>query len=165
MSTISHSVDVAVPVRTAYDQWTQFTRFPDFMDGVERVDQLDDKRLHWVASIAGVRREWDAEIVQQVPDQVVAWRSVGGTKNDGLVDFLAHPYDAATTTVTVTIEYEPGDAAEKVADWLHLVDRRVKGDLDRFKALIEERGTAEGAWRGEVKPTGEVTSPADAERS
>jgi uncharacterized membrane protein len=160
MSTISHSVDVAVPVRTAYDQWTQFAQFPQFMDGVDSVVQIDDKTLHWTAKIAGIRREWDARIVQQVPDQIIAWRSLGGTRNDGVVDFLPVPGRQGATRVTVTIEYEPDDTAEKLGDWSHLVDRRVAGDLERFKRLMESRGQAQGAWRGEIKPTGEVTEPA-----
>ncbi|MCU1677324.1 MAG: cyclase [Frankiales bacterium] len=159
MSTITKAVEVAVPVRTAYDQWTQFERFPQFMEGIESVRQVDDKTLHWTAKIAGVSREWDAQIVQQVPDQIIAWRSLAGTKNDGVVDFLPGSGER-TTTVTVTIEYEPSDTAEKLADWLNIVDRRVAGDLERFKNLIEGQGRAEGAWRGEVKPTGEVSEPA-----
>ncbi|HEY0904482.1 MAG TPA: SRPBCC family protein [Acidimicrobiales bacterium] len=153
MSTIEKSVTVDVPVRTAYDQWTQFESFPRFMEGVESVEQLDDKRLHWKAEIGGVAREWDAEIVDQTPDQQIAWRATEGAKNDGTVLFT--PSDAGTR-VTVRLEFEPEGMVEKAGDVLNIVDRRVGGDLERFKDFIEMRGTETGEWRGEVKPTGEV---------
>ncbi len=156
MTTIEKSVEVEVPVRVAYSQWTQFEEFPQFMEGVEEVRQLDDKRLHWKASILGVTREWDAEIVDQTPDQQVAWRAVGGTKNDGVVMFLADAMNSARTRVSLRLEFEPEGVAEKVGEALHLVERRVQGDLERFKQFIEGRGTATGGWRGEIRPTGEV---------
>jgi uncharacterized membrane protein len=155
MSTIEKSVHVDVPVSTAYDQWTQFETFPQFMEGVESVRQLDDKRLHWKAEIGGVTREWDAEIVDQVPDDRITWRAVEGTANQGTVSFTPDQM-SSTTQVTLRMEYEPEGAVEKTGDLLNIVDRRVKGDLERFKEFIEHRGTATGAWRGEVKPTGEV---------
>ncbi|MER7555996.1 SRPBCC family protein [Nocardioides sp. NPDC126508] len=155
MSTIEKSVQVDVPVATAYDQWTQFESFPQFMEGVESVKQLDDKRLHWKAEIGGVTREWDAEIVDQVPDERITWRAVEGTKNQGTVSFTADPM-SKTTQVTLHLEYEPEGAVENTGDVLKIVDMRAKGDLERFKDFIEDRGTATGAWRGEVKPSGEV---------
>lgn len=160
MSTIEKSVQVDVPVHTAYDQWTQFESFPQFMEGVESVRQLDDKRLHWKAEIGGVTREWDAEIVHQVPDERITWRAVEGSKNQGTVSF-AEDQMGKTTRVTLHLEYEPEGVVEKTGDLLHIVDRRAKGDLERFKAFLEERsiehrGAETGAWRGEVKPTGEV---------
>ncbi|MFP5334170.1 MAG: SRPBCC family protein [Actinomycetes bacterium] len=158
MSTIEKSVTVDVPVRTAYDQWTQFESFPQFMEGVESVTQLDDKTLHWKAEIGGVTREWDAEIVHQAPDERVTWRSVSGTKNDGTVSFTSEPGTPESTRVTLRLEYEPEGAVERAGDLLNIVDRRVEGDLERFKEFIESRGTETGAWRGEVKPTGEVRS-------
>jgi uncharacterized membrane protein len=155
MSTIEKTVGVDVPVRTAYDQWTQFESFPQFMEGVESVHQVDDKHLHWKAEIAGVTREWDAEIVDQTPDERITWRAVGGTKNDGTVSFAPRSMEAATE-VTLRVDYEPDDVVEKTGDVLHLVERRVEGDLERFKEFIESRGTETGQWRGEVKPSGEV---------
>ncbi|MEI7059177.1 SRPBCC family protein [Nocardioides sp. CCNWLW239] len=155
MSTIQKSVQVDVPVSTAYDQWTQFESFPQFMEGVESVQQLDDKRLHWKAEIGGVTREWDAEIVDQVPDDRITWRAVEGTTNKGTVSFSPDQMGKATN-VTLRLEYEPEGAVEKTGDLLKIVDMRVKGDLERFKDFIEHRGTETGAWRGEVKPTGEV---------
>ena len=155
MSTIEKSVQVGVPVHTAYDQWTQFESFPQFMEGVESVQQLDDKHLHWKAEIGGVTREWDAEIVHQVPDERITWRAVEGTKNQGTVSFTEDQM-AKTTQVTLRLEYEPEGAVEKTGDVLKIVDMRAKGDLERFKAFVEHRGTATGGWRGEVKPTGEV---------
>ena len=156
MTAIEKSVTVDVPVRTAYDQWTQFESFPEFMEGVESVQQLDDKRLHWKAEIAGVSREWDAEIVDQTPDERVTWRSTSGARNDGTVGFVTDPGSPGTTRVTLKLDYEPEGAVEKAGDVLHIVERRVQGDLERFKKFIESRGTETGAWRGEVKPTGEV---------
>jgi uncharacterized membrane protein len=150
MSTIEKSIEVAVPVRTAYDQWTQFESFPTFMEGVEAVQQLDDRHLHWKAEIGGVTREWDAEIVDQTPDERVTWRSVGGAKNDGTVSFAPA---APGTRVTLHLEFEPEGLVEKAGDLLQVVDRRAAGDLERFKEFIESRGTETGAWRGEVRPS------------
>jgi len=153
MSTIEKTIDVEVPVRTAYDQWTQFESFPRFMEGVESVTQVDDKHLHWKADIGGVVREWDAEIVDQTPDQQITWRSLDGTDNSGTVQF--RPADAGTQ-VTLRLDYNPEGFVEKVGDVLKFVEGRVAGDLKRFKEFVETRGTETGGWRGEVKPTGEV---------
>lgn len=150
MSTIEKSITVDVPVRTAYDQWTQFESFPRFMDGVEEVRQLDDKHLHWKARIAGVTREWDAEIVDQTPDERITWRAVDGTTNVGTVSF-ASPNPTATQ-VTLRMEVETEGLVEKVGDALNLIDHQVKDDLKNFKRFIESRGTETGAWRGDVNP-------------
>ena len=149
MSTVEESIDVNVPVRTAYNQWTQFEQFPQFMEGVEEIRQLDDTHTHWRTKIAGVEREFDAEITEQHPDHRVAWRSTGGTDNAGVVTF--HRLDDATTRVMVQLDTEPEGIVEQAGDKLGLVKRRVKGDLDRFKELIEAHGTESGAWRGEVE--------------
>jgi uncharacterized membrane protein len=151
MSTIVQSIDVRVPVRTAYNQWTQFEEFPRFMEGVEKVEQLDDTRLHWVAKVAGKRKEWDAEITEQTPDQRVAWTATSGAPNGGVVTF--HRLDDGTTRVTVQMEVEPEGPVEAVGAAAGLPDRRIKGDLDRFKEFIESRGKETGAWRGEVDQT------------
>ena len=148
-STIVESIDVRVPVRTAYNQWTQFEDFPQFMENVERVDQLDDRRLHWVAKIAGRTKEWDAEITEQTPDKRVAWTSTSGAQNAGVVTF--HRIDDNVTRVTVQMDVEPEGAVETVGTAVGVADREVKGDLERFKAFIEDRGGATGAWRGEVE--------------
>ena len=155
MSVIDAEIEVDVPLRATYDQWTQFEEFPAFMQGVEEVRQLDDTRLHWVASIAGVRREWDARITEQIPDQMVAWTSTEGTRNDGLVTFEAE--GAHRTRVTLRLDLEPEGALETVGEALGLVRARAKGDLQRFKAFIEERRLPSGAWRGEVA-AGEVVA-------
>ncbi|MEX0762067.1 MAG: SRPBCC family protein [Dehalococcoidia bacterium] len=147
-STIEKSIDVAVPVSTAYNQWTQFELFPEFMEGVEEVRQLDDRHIHWRASIGGNEEEWDAEITAQIPDQRIAWRSIGGKENAGVVTF--HPVDPDTTRITLQIVYEPEGVMENVGDALGVVDRRAEGDLERFKEMIESRGTETGAWRGEI---------------
>jgi uncharacterized membrane protein len=149
MSKIESSIDVDVPVRVAYDQWTQFEEFPRFMDAVESVTQLDDTHVHWVASLAGVRKEWDAEITQQEPDQRVAWTSTTGAKNAGAVDF--HRLDDHSTRVTLTMDVEPDGALETVGNAVGVPEREVEGDLKRFKEYIEQRGVASGAWRGSVE--------------
>jgi uncharacterized membrane protein len=148
MSTIEKSIDVNVPVRTAYDQWTQFEEFPLFMDGVDRIEQTSPTRTHWVTSIAGVRREFDAEITEQRPDERVAWAATEGTRQAGVVTF--HRLGDERTRVMVQLEHQPDGVVEKVGEVLHLVEHRVKGDLERFKQFIESRGREDGAWRGEV---------------
>ena len=148
MSTIEQSIDVKVPVRTAYNQWTQFEEFPKFMEGVAEVRQLDDQRLHWKAQIAGQEREWEAKITEQEPDQRIAWYGVG-TTNAGVVTF--HRIDDDTTKVMLQMEFEPEDWKEKAADATGIVKSRVKGDLERFKSFIEGRGSETGAWRGDVR--------------
>jgi uncharacterized membrane protein len=152
MTTIEESIEVKVPVRTAYDQWTQFEEFPRFMAGVESVTQLDDTHLHWVEKIGGVRREWDAEITEQHPDERVAWRATEGADNAGVVTF--HRLDDATTKVMVQLQFDPDGFVEQAGDKLGIVESQTKADLDRFKEFIEERGTETGAWRGEVDRPG-----------
>ena len=149
MSNITKYIDVDVPVRVAYNQWTQFEDFPHFMEGVEAVHQLDNKRLHWKANIAGKTEEWDAVITEQEPDMRVAWTSTTGAHNAGVVTF--HKLDDHKTRVTLQLDYEPEGVVENVGDKLGFVDRRVEGDLERFKKFIESRGQATGAWRGEIK--------------
>lgn len=152
MSTIEKSVTVEVPVHTAYDQWTQFETFPDFMEGVEEVRQLDDTHLHWKAKIAGATREWDAEIVDQTPDERITWRATDGTTNAGTVSFAPEAQSSAATRVTLRMEFEPEGIVEKAGDALKVVETRTAGDLKRFKSFIEERGRETGAWRGDVNP-------------
>jgi uncharacterized membrane protein len=150
MATKMHEavIEVDVPVRTAYDQWTQFEEFPKFMSGVERVTQVTDDRLHWEVGIGGVHREFDAEIVQQHPDTVVAWRSLDGPANAGEVRF--EPIGHERTRVELHMEVEPEGVAEKAGEALGVVDHRIKGDLERFKAFIETIGAQTGGWRGDI---------------
>ena len=149
MSTIEQSIDVEVPVRTAYDQWTQFEEFPRFMEGVEKITQLSDTRTHWVTEIAGVRREFDAEITEQEPDQRIAWTTVDEPKQAGVVTF--HRIEDGKTRVMLQLDFEPEGFVEKAGDALGIVKLRTKGDLERFKEFIEGRGSETGAWRGEVE--------------
>ena len=150
MSVIRESIDVDVPVSTAYNQWTQFEEFPQFMEGVEEVKQLDDTRLHWKAEIAGATREWEAKIMEQEPDRVIAWRSEEGVKLAGRVTF--EPVnDSTSTRITLEMDFDPEGLVEAVGDALGLVRARVGGDLRRFKTFIEKRGAETGAWRGEVQ--------------
>ena len=155
MATHIEYVDVAVPVRTAYNQWTQFEEFPQFMEGVEEIRQLDDTHTHWKTKIAGVEREFDAEITEQHPDHRIAWRSTSGTTNAGVVTF--HRLSDNMTRVTVQLDTEPEGLVEKAGDALGILQRRMKGDMQRFKQLIESRGSESGAWRGTVEQPGEAT--------
>ena len=148
MTRAEKSIDVDVPVRTAYDQWTQFEEFPRFMEGVTEVRQLDDKRLHWRASVAGKDEEWNAEIIEQTPDTRIVWRSTSGAENGGAVHFAS--LGPEQTRVTVIMAYEPEGIVETAGDKLGFMDRRLTGDLERFKRYIEARGTETGAWRGEI---------------
>jgi uncharacterized membrane protein len=147
-TTITADIDVDVPVRTAYDQWTQFESFPEFLSGVDEVTQIDDALTHWIVSLGGVRREFDARIVDQVPDGHVAWRSVGEVMHHGRVAF--RPESGERTHVELSMEWEPEGLAEKAGAALQLDDMLVKRDLQRFKEFIEEREVPSGAWRGEV---------------
>ena len=149
MSTIEKSIEVNVPVRTAYNQWTQFEDFPQFLEGVEEVKQITDTRLRWRADILGVEREGEAEIDEQTPDQRIAWHSIDGTTNAGVVTF--HRVDDGKTKVMLQLEFDPQGILESAGDWLGLIGTRTKGDLERFKKFIESRGTETGAWRGEVQ--------------
>lgn len=149
MASVMKTIDVNVPVERAYNQWTQFETFPNFMEGVKEVRQLDDRRLLWHASIAGKDEEWEAEISEQTPDQRIAWHATSGAGNSGVVTF--HYLAPERTRVTLQMEYTPEGFAEKVGDRLGFVSRRVEGDLERFKAFIESRREATGAWRGEIE--------------
>jgi uncharacterized membrane protein len=151
MSEILEAIDVDVPVRTAYDQWTQFETFPEFMDGVKSVRQLDDTTIHWVAEIAGRQKEWDAKITEQEPDQRIAWTAIDGAHNAGVVTF--HRLDEGKSRVTLQLDVDPEGPVENVGDALGLVKGRVKGDMERFKDFIEGRRTESGAWRGRVDQT------------
>ncbi|WP_307568515.1 SRPBCC family protein [Streptosporangium lutulentum] len=148
VSTIEESVDVNVPIRTAYNQWTQFESFPEFMEGVESIKQLSDTRTAWVVEIAGVRREFEADITEQHPDERVAWKSVDRPHQAGVVTF--HYLTPETTRVTLQLDYDPEGFIETVGDWLQIVRMRIRGDLERFKVFIESHGDETGAWRGEV---------------
>jgi uncharacterized membrane protein len=150
--TIEQSIDVDAPIQQTYNQWTQFEDFPEFMEGIERIDQVDERRLHWVANFGGETHEWDAEIVEQQPDERVAWRNVEGKDNAGAVTF--HKIDDGTTRVMVQMDWAPEGIKEKVGAALGADDHRVKGDLERFKEFIESRGGETGAWRGEVPREG-----------
>jgi uncharacterized membrane protein len=151
MANIEQSIDVDVPVRTAYDQWTQFEEFPAFMEGVVEIRQVDDTHLHWRTKVAGREKDFDAVITEQTPDERIAWTSQAGPEHAGVVTF--HRLGDAQTRVMVQMDYEPDGPAEKAGDLFGLVKRRVKGDLQRFKELIERRGAESGAWRGEVRQT------------
>ena len=147
-SNVVEWIDLDVPVSTAYNQWTQFEDFPQFMTSVESVRQIDDTHLHWKANVAGKTKEWDAEITEQIPDKRIAWRSTGGVENSGVVTF--HKLTDTRTRVMLQMDYMPETAVEKVGDAAGGVKLTAKGNLKKFKQLVEARGTETGAWRGAV---------------
>jgi uncharacterized membrane protein len=149
MPTIHETIDVNVPVRTAYDQWTQFEDFPRFMEGVEGVVQVNDTTLEWTANVGGKRKSWEAKIVTQEPDREIAWRSTSGARNDGVVRFESLAPDS--TRIELSMEVHPEGAVENVGTALHVPQGQVKGDLERFKRFIESRRQESGAWRGSVE--------------
>lgn len=157
METVEKSIEVNVPATTAYNQWTQFEDFPRFMEGVKEVRQLDDTHLHWHAEVAGKDKEWDAQITEQIPDKRIAWRSISGAPNGGVVTF--HRIDDNTSRIMVQMDYEPEGVVENVGDALGVFSRRVEGDLERFKDFIESRGQETGAWRGQVNQPGSIQQP------
>lgn len=164
MHHVEKEIEVDAPVSMVYNQWTQFEEFPRFMEGVESVTQKDDKRLRWKAEIAGKHLEWDAEIFEQIPDQRIAWRSMSGPMNSGMVNFEAA--GPSRTRVCLKLNYEPEGAMEKMGSAVGVVGSRVEGDLKRFKQFIESRGSETGAWRGriegrEVESTPNMGSSAD----
>jgi uncharacterized membrane protein len=148
MPRFEDSIDVDVPVRVAYDQWTQFEDFPRFMDGVKQVAQLDDKTLQWTATVAGQDKVWTAEITDQTPETRVAWKSTTGAENAGAVLFYELGPDR--TRVTLKMDAEPEGVVETVGANLGFLERRVKGDLERYKEFIESQRSPTGAWRGEI---------------
>ena len=148
MPTIEQSIDVDVPVTTAYNQWTQFEEFPHFMGGVESITQVNETLTHWKTKIGGVEREFDAEITEQHLDERVAWRSVDGQTHAGVVTF--HRLSETSTRVMVQIDWETDSLVEKVGAVVGADDLQEKGDLKRFKEFIEARGGETGAWRGDV---------------
>lgn len=152
MAVIEKSIEVEVPLHTAYNQWTQFETFPEFMDGVEEARQLDDRTLHWRARVGGKIEEWDAEITEQIPDERIAWRSHSGAGNSGVVTF--HRIDDTRTRVMLQLETQPQGPVESVGDAIGVTSRRVAKDLDKFKEFIEGRRVETGAWRGEIARPG-----------
>ncbi|WP_368680611.1 SRPBCC family protein (plasmid) [Rhodococcus opacus] len=148
MSTIIEAVDVEVPIRVAYDQWTQFESFPQFMKGVDEVRQIDDTHTHWTIEVSGRTREFDATITEQHPDERVAWKSDSGPNHAGVITF--HRIDDTTTRVTAQMDIDPDGFVENVADKLGVLDRRVKDDMKRFKIFIEDKGTLTSGWREDI---------------
>ncbi len=149
MSQVEESIEVQVPVRTAYNQWTQFETFPEFMEGVERIDQLTDTLTRWVTHVSGTQREFDAKITEQIPDERVAWTTVGGeVQQAGVVTF--HRLADDRTKVMLQLDFHPDGVADTVGDKLGFVQRQTKGALERFRSFIEARGAETGAWRGDV---------------
>jgi uncharacterized membrane protein len=147
-SSIIESIEVNVPLRTAYNQFTQFEDFPQFMKSVKEIRQLDDKRLHWKANVAGEDKEWDSEITEQIPDKRIAWRSIGGVHNAGVVTF--HKISDNVTRVTLQMDYQPDGALEAIGDALGAVRMETRANLTNYKEMLEKRGSETGAWRGKI---------------
>lgn len=158
-NTIEKSIDVNVPVTTAYNQWTQFESFPQFMDGINEIKQTDDTHTHWNVSIGGVKREFDAEITEQHPDERIAWKSTDGPDQAGVVTF--HKLDGDNTRVTLQMDWEPNGAVEKIGSAIGADDRQIQHDLEKFKELIESNGFEEGSWRGDIPREREPSSSYD----
>ncbi|HEY4189712.1 MAG TPA: SRPBCC family protein [Candidatus Limnocylindrales bacterium] len=148
MARIKRSIEVDVAAPDAYDQWTQFESFPQFMDGVDRVTQEDDRTLSWEATIAGIHKTWRAEITDQTPSVRIAWKSIEGAENAGAVLFT--PLGPGRCAVELTLDAEPDNPLEAVGTAFPILERQVAGDLERFKAFIEQRGAPTGAWTGEI---------------
>jgi len=151
MKTVTKTVDVHVPVNVAYNQWTQFEEFPRFMEHIERVEQIDDTTIRWFAKVDGNDQKWTSKITEQTPDQRIAWQSIDGATNAGVVTF--HKLDDESTRVTLQMEYDPDGMVESIGTALGFVDRNVEDDLNSFREMIESRGQETGAWRGKVKQT------------
>lgn len=158
---VAKRILVNVPVSTAYNQWTQFEDFPHFMGSIERVTQGDDDQLVWVAQIAGVRRTWEARILEQVPDRKIAWAATSGATNAGMVTFES--VGGGQTSVMLSLEFEPEGIVEEIGDRLHIVEKQAQSDLERFKAFIEDEGYATGAWRGSIDAGADVRTPTAAD--
>lgn len=156
MSNIERYIDVNVPLETAYNQWTQFESFPEFMDNIEKIRQEGPTTLYWHANIAGIDKEWEARITEQLPDKRIAWTNINGVTNGGVVTF--HYLNNDTTRVTLQMSYEPENFIERVGDTLGFVETMVSGDLKNFKEFIEREGHATGAWRGTIQ-NGKVMEP------
>jgi uncharacterized membrane protein len=152
---VVEQIQVEVPVSEAYNQWTQFEQFPQFMDGVEEVRQLDDTLLHWAATVGGKRAEWDAKIVEQEPDTRITWESADGKKTRGTVSF--EEAGNGRTLISLSMSYLAEGPIERAGSAIGLDARRVRGDLRRFKELIESQGFASGAWRGEIHEGAKTT--------
>ncbi|MEX2426180.1 MAG: SRPBCC family protein [Thermomicrobiaceae bacterium] len=162
MATVEKSIEINVPVRTAYNQWTQFEEFPKFMEGIREVHQQDDTHLVWHANIGGKDESWEAEITEQLPDKRIAWRNKTGAINSGVVTF--HHINDQTSRVMLQMEYETTGFLESVGDALGMMSRRIEGDLDRFKDMIESQHEESGAWRGEVSGDDDSDHPGPSAR-
>jgi HSP20 family molecular chaperone IbpA len=162
MAKIEKSVEINVPVHTAYNQLTQFTEFPRFMQGVQEIRQLDDTHLHWHSKSDGQDKEWDSEITQQIPDQCIAWRNITGPKNAGKI--VLQPIAQDKTKVTLSMEFEPEPSSPDAANAEANIAQRIEQDLARFKKLIETQGQESGEWRGEVRDA-QVVKPDDSQQA
>jgi uncharacterized membrane protein len=149
-ATIVEDIEVAAPVSVVYNQWTQFEEFPTFMEGIDEVKQLDDTLIHWAASIAGKKAEWDAKIIQQEPDKRITWESIDGMNTRGTVSF-EQAGSTERTLIRLRMTYRADGAADVIGSAIGLDELRVRGDLERFRDLIEERKSATGAWRGTIE--------------
>lgn len=147
-TTVERSIDVEVPITTAYNQWTQFEAFPQFMEAVSSVTQIDDDLTRWETEVGGVERTFTAKITEQDPDKRIAWTTVDGPRQGGVVTF--HQLRDNETRVMYQMDFEPESVIEKAGAAVGLVERQVESDLERFKKFIEARGSETGEWRGTI---------------
>jgi uncharacterized membrane protein len=146
---IQQSVDVAVPIKTAYNRWTMFEDWPEFMHRVDQVEQVDDTTLSFATKVWGITKRFEAKIVEQRPDQRIEWDASEGLAHTGVVTF--HKLSDRLTRIEVSLDVEPHGMVEKMGRGLRFTKRAVRGDLHRFKALIELDAEAEGGWRGTIE--------------
>jgi uncharacterized membrane protein len=147
---VQQSVDVAVPLETAYNQWTQFEEWPNFMHRVTRVTQEDDDcSVSFATKIWGRTREFVADIETQRPDERIKWSVNQGITHTGVVTF--HELAPRLTRIELNIDVDPGSLIEKFARGARHIKRAVRADLHRYKAFVEMQEVETGAWRGVIE--------------
>jgi len=150
VSQIEESVGVDVPVSAVYDLWTRFTEFPRFMSGVDRIDRIGHDLTHWVTNVDGVHREFDARITEQIPEERIAWTSVSGIRQAGVVTF--HRLGDQHTKVMLQLDLDPHGVLDILSDKLGFVSHRIQLDLREFKRFAEARQAAQaGPGPGEAQ--------------
>lgn len=130
-----HTIEIDRPAHAIFERWKDFESYPEFMSGVEEVRRLNDATIHWVMDITGEKHEFDAIITRLDEDQCLSWTATDASREHAEV--LLTPVDPDHTQLTLTVEYEPDGIKQRSSDWIGLVDRRLRGDLERFKELAE----------------------------
>src|SRR3954463_8540141 len=159
---IQQAGDVAAPLETVYDQFTQFEDFPKFMHRVQRVEQRDETTVVFHEKVWGIKRMWEAEIIEQAPDERIVWRTTSGMQHVGVVTF--HQLSDRLTRIELNIDIDPEGALEKIARGARFAKRAARADLKRFKAFVEMRDEETGAWRGVIEDGDVAEEPSEDER-